>query len=185
MPEYLAPGVYMEEFEIGAKPIEGVSTSTAAFLGIAKKGPLDKPTLITNQQQFVIKFGSHLKKSYLAYAVEGFFRNGGKRCFIVRVAHDAKKAKIAVNSTNDNSLMLISALTEGKWGNDISIEVKESSSGSTILFLSKRVESGILPGGLPACGLGYCHPCLARIKSTHIRHRPFDDCSRTGSCFPG
>jgi len=141
MPEYLAPGVYMEEFEIGAKPIEGVSTSTAAFLGIAKKGPLDKPTLITNQQQFVIKFGSHLKKSYLAYAVEGFFRNGGKRCFIVRVAHDAKKAKIAVNSTNDNSLMLISALTEGKWGNDISIEVKESSSGSTILFLSKLTEN--------------------------------------------
>jgi len=141
MPEYLAPGVYMEEFEIGAKPIEGVSTSTAAFLGIAKKGPLDKPTLITNQQEFVIKFGGHLKESYLAYAVEGFFRNGGKRCFIVRVAHDAKKAKIAVNSTNDNSLMLISALTEGKWGNDISIEVKESSSGSTILFLSKLTEN--------------------------------------------
>ena len=37
MPEYLAPGVYIEEIEIGAKPIEGVSTSTAGFLGIAEK----------------------------------------------------------------------------------------------------------------------------------------------------
>jgi len=48
MPEYLAPGVYVEEIEIGAKPIEGVSTSTAGFVGMAEKGPIDQPTLITN-----------------------------------------------------------------------------------------------------------------------------------------
>lgn len=39
MPEYLSPGVYVEEFEIGAKPIEGVSTSTAGFLGKRSGGP--------------------------------------------------------------------------------------------------------------------------------------------------
>ncbi len=39
MPEYLSPGVYIEEFEIGAKPMEGVSTSTAGFLGETERGP--------------------------------------------------------------------------------------------------------------------------------------------------
>jgi len=38
MPEYLAPGVYVEEIEIGAKPIEGVSTTTTGFLGMAERG---------------------------------------------------------------------------------------------------------------------------------------------------
>ena len=42
MPEYLTPGVYIEEFEIGARPIEGVSTSTAGFLGQTERGPARK-----------------------------------------------------------------------------------------------------------------------------------------------
>ena len=48
MPEYLSPGVYVEEIEIGGKPIEGVSTSTAGFLGPAERGP-EPPRLITGQ----------------------------------------------------------------------------------------------------------------------------------------
>ena len=96
MPEYLAPGVYVEEIEIGAKPIEGVSTSTAGFLGYAERGPLNKPTLVTSFAEFERNFGGFLpavKDStdlsqirWLAYAVNGFFENGGKRVFITRVA---------------------------------------------------------------------------------------------------
>jgi phage tail sheath protein FI len=33
MPQYLSPGVYVEEVEGGAKPIAGVGTSTAGFIG--------------------------------------------------------------------------------------------------------------------------------------------------------
>jgi hypothetical protein len=89
MPEYLSPGVYVEEIEIGAKPIEGVSTSTVGFVGKAEKGDLDKPTLITNWGQFVEKFGRYTNdKPYLAPAVYGFFANGGSRCFVVRVKDD-------------------------------------------------------------------------------------------------
>ena len=47
MPEYLAPGVYVEEFEIGSKPIEGVSTSTLGFLGETERGPTE-PKLVTS-----------------------------------------------------------------------------------------------------------------------------------------
>jgi len=90
MPEYLSPGVYVEEIEIGAKPIEGVSTSTVGFVGMAEKGDLNKPTLITNWGQFVDKFGRYTsERPYLAPAVYGFFANGGSRCYVVRVTDGA------------------------------------------------------------------------------------------------
>ena len=41
MAEYLSPGVYVEEFDSGAKPMEGVSTSTAGFIGLAERGPTE------------------------------------------------------------------------------------------------------------------------------------------------
>jgi phage tail sheath protein FI len=76
MPEYLYPGVYVEEVDTGNKPIEGVSTSTVGFLGITERGPL-QPTLITSFTDFTRTFGSYVKDArgdhYLAYAVEGFF----------------------------------------------------------------------------------------------------------------
>ena len=99
MPEYLTPGVYIEEIELGAKPIEGVSTSTAGFVGMAEKGPLNKPTLVTSFAEYRRKFGGYLGEDYndmrfLPYAVEGFFSNGGQRAYVTRVAGEAaKKAK--------------------------------------------------------------------------------------------
>ncbi len=93
MPEYLSPGVYVEEIEIGAKPIEGVSTSTAGFVGTAEKGESNKPTLITSWGQFVNTFGRYSqKRRFLAPSVYGFFANGGGRCFVVRVQDDADDA---------------------------------------------------------------------------------------------
>ena len=84
MPEYLSPGVYIEEIDIGPKPIEGVSTGTAGFLGPTERGPID-PSLITSFEEFQRKFGSFINESYMAYAIDGFFRNGGKRCYISRI----------------------------------------------------------------------------------------------------
>jgi hypothetical protein len=57
MPEYLAPGVFVEEIDSGSKPIEGVGTNTAAFIGYAKSGEFNKPTFITNWSQFCQAFG--------------------------------------------------------------------------------------------------------------------------------
>lgn len=94
MPEYLAPGVYIEEIEIGAKPIEGVSTTTTGFIGMAERGPLNKPTLVTSFAEYQRIFGGYLSeknygnKRWLPYAVEGFFVNGGQRLYISRVATD-------------------------------------------------------------------------------------------------
>jgi Bacteriophage tail sheath protein len=95
MPEYLAPGVYVEEIDTGSKPIEGVSTSTAGMLGVTERGPVNVPILITSFGEYVRWFGERLNikdfsngndhHCYLPHAVEGFFVNGGKRVYITRV----------------------------------------------------------------------------------------------------
>ncbi|MFC9603421.1 phage tail sheath family protein [Streptomyces niveus] len=85
MPSYLSPGVYVEEVESGSRPIEGVGTSVAAFVGFAQKGPFDEPTLITNWSQYVSTFGDFVDGTYLATSVYGFFSNGGGVCYVVRI----------------------------------------------------------------------------------------------------
>jgi len=85
MPTYLSPGVYVQEIESGTRPIEGVGTAVAAFIGIAPKGPENKPTLVSNWTQFVDTFGGLYEGAYLAYAVYGYFLNGGGNCYVVRI----------------------------------------------------------------------------------------------------
>jgi phage tail sheath protein FI len=91
MPEYLSPGVYVEEVERGPRPIEGVSTSTTAFVGFTKRGPVNRAVLVTNIDQYQRFFGEFLGRAYdpnrfLPYAVQGFFANGGQRAYVLRVA---------------------------------------------------------------------------------------------------
>jgi phage tail sheath protein FI len=92
VPDYLAPGVYVEEILNGLHPIEGVSTSTAGFVGETGMGP-SAPTLITSWAEFERVFGGFIDgpplnhpHPHLPYAVRGFFDNGGKRAFVARVA---------------------------------------------------------------------------------------------------
>jgi phage tail sheath protein FI len=91
MPEYLSPGVYVEEVDTGSKPIEGVSTSTAGFVGVTQRGPVEgPPVLVTSFTEFRRTFGSYLSEDwgdsrFLAYAVKGFFDNEGQRVYIKRV----------------------------------------------------------------------------------------------------
>ncbi len=104
MPEYLAPGVYIEEVATGPRPIEGVGTAMAAFIGFAahcQPENINKPVLITNWNQYVRTFGKpildergeetglyepHADGYYLSHAVEGYFINGGGRCYVTSVA---------------------------------------------------------------------------------------------------
>ncbi|MCQ4045107.1 phage tail sheath family protein [Streptantibioticus rubrisoli] len=85
MPSYLTPGVYVEEVQSGARPIEGVGTAVAAFVGFAETGPFHEPTLVTNWDQYVQTFGGFTSDTYLAHSVYGYFANGGGTAYIVRV----------------------------------------------------------------------------------------------------
>jgi phage tail sheath protein FI len=108
MPEYLAPGVYVEEVDRGPKPIEGVSTSTAGMAGMTERGPTDVPILVTSVGEFERWFGGILDEEefvdgtgrrhcYLPHAIEGFFTNGGKRVYVVRVTPpEAARAETAM-----------------------------------------------------------------------------------------
>ncbi len=139
MPEYLYPGVYVEEIDTGNKPIEGVSTSTVGFLGVAERGPV-KPTLVTSFSDFVRTFGRYVKEAnadrYLAYAVEGFFQNGGNRCFVMRVVHkdllDATKSAVPAAAVADN--MGIKAVGPGVWGNGVAFQISDAGLKDANLF---------------------------------------------------
>jgi phage tail sheath protein FI len=85
MPTYLSPGVYVEEVESGARPLEGVGTAVAAFVGLAEDGPLNQPTLVSNWTAFTDTFGGFMPGTYLAQSVYGYFLNGGGNCYVVRV----------------------------------------------------------------------------------------------------
>ena len=93
MPEYLAPGVYVEEIPSGSQPIEGASTSTASMVGMTLRGPVNVPTLVTSFGNYTRVFGTYLNDQLfpdgldtMPYAAEGFFTNGGSRLFVVRIA---------------------------------------------------------------------------------------------------
>ena len=109
MPEYLAPGVYVEEVSFRSKSIAGVPTSTTGFAGLTRFGPVQyvdngrrgprstEPRLITSFTEFERVYGGleqlrvdrgdgqPASEAYLAHAARAFFLNGGKRLYVSRV----------------------------------------------------------------------------------------------------
>src|SRR5258708_1423420 len=91
MPVYLSPGVFIEELDTGARPIEAVGTSTAGFVGLAPKADahVNEAFAITNWSQFLREFAADATQSTpLANAGFGFFLNGGSRCYVVNTGSD-------------------------------------------------------------------------------------------------
>ena len=145
MPELLHPGVYTLEVSSGVRPIEGVSTSTAAFIGVADKGPIPgtvlptgraaQPVMVTSLTDYTRQFGGFRRDSFLTYAVRSFYENGGRRLYIVRVAPaGVALARVPVTSpplSPPASTLPIVAANEGEWGNNIWISTEDSSDGNT------------------------------------------------------
>ncbi|MEE6272909.1 phage tail sheath family protein [Georgenia wangjunii] len=115
MPTYLSPGVYVEEVEAGSRPIEGVGTAVAAFVGLAERGPVNEPTLVSNWTQFSETFGDFVPGSYLAHSVYGYFLNGGGNCYIVRIGADGGNGQ-ATTSRSGNGRRAISGPPEARLG---------------------------------------------------------------------
>jgi len=122
------PGVYIEEIPSGVRTIMGVSTSTTAFVGRAKKGPVNEPILIHNFGDFVRIFGGLWEKSTMSFAVQQYFGNGGKDAVIVRVTSDSKDKKITTKSAVVKlpsskaakiKELVLEAKSPGEWGNNL------------------------------------------------------------------
>ncbi len=146
MPSYMSPGVYVQEVSSGSKPIEGVGTATAAFVGLAEKGPINEPTLVTNWTQFTTRFGDFVPDTYLAHAVYGYFLNGGGAAYIVRVGSGeaapeaSAKAALPLVSSSGGALRL-SAVESGPTGDELVVEVLEAgeaSDGSFKIVVSRN-----------------------------------------------
>ena len=136
MPQYLSPGVYVEELEAGSRPIEGAGTAVAAFVGFASDGPFHKPTLVTNWSQFTSSFGGFTEGSYLAHSVYAYFNNGGGSAYIVRVGQDGQDgepptavAELSGASEGAAIAYRVTALAAGDDGNGISVEVTDAHEG--------------------------------------------------------
>ncbi len=141
MPTYLTPGVYVEEVPSANKPIEGVSTSIAAFVGLAPGGPVNTPMRISNWTQFAKIFGDpnepdngpFMDGAYLAHSVYGFFQNGGSLCWVVRVGDDggsngAGAARAALPAAADGGVEAFAAVALDAGRDDVSVEVVEEPS---------------------------------------------------------
>ncbi|HKG10703.1 MAG TPA: phage tail sheath subtilisin-like domain-containing protein [Gaiellaceae bacterium] len=139
MPNYLTPGVYVEEIPARSKPIEGVGTSTAAFVGLAPGGPINTPMRISNWTQFAKIYGDpanpdngpFMEGSYLAHSLYGYFANGGSMCWVVRVGKGdgAPRAQAALPAAGDTSVEAYRALAKGNADGEISIELTEEPTG--------------------------------------------------------
>ena len=133
MAEYLSPGVYVEEYDSGATPMQGVSTSTAGFVGLAERGPvIGQPQLVTSFADYKRMYGGYLSEAaygdhrYLPYAVEQFFANGGARAYIMRaVPGDAKAASITTG------VLKLTAANPGAWAEDMRVTVAPASKAKT------------------------------------------------------
>ncbi len=138
MAEYLSPGVYVEEFDSGPTPMQGVGTGTGGFIGVAEKGPsIGAPVFVTGPADFTRKFGGYLHGTefgdyrFLAHAVNHFFANGGSKAFVMRVVPpDATIAKAKCLEGKEGTIE-ISARNEGSWGNSVTVSFEASSSSKT------------------------------------------------------
>ncbi|MGC0418070.1 phage tail sheath family protein [Embleya sp. AB8] len=128
MPSYLTPGVYVEEVQSGARPIEGVGTAVAAFVGFAESGPFHQPTLVTNWDQYVQNFGSFTANTYLAHAVYGYFANGGGTAYVVRIGGPAQGTEPAAIAPAPVPTAIGGFLVAARPGSgpDVSVEVADA-----------------------------------------------------------
>jgi phage tail sheath protein FI len=177
-PTLTYPGVYVEEIPSGVHPITGVATSITAFVGFARRGPVNEPTLVLSFSDFVRVFGGLWPQSTMSQAVQQFFLNGGSTALIVRVAHlaggtVARKGKVAVGGTSPKALTL-EAANPGEWSDDLRVRIdhdtKDKDDASPVLFnLSiKDVGTGaveVLRNLAPDASLG----ALIEQQSTLVR----------------
>src|SRR5579862_4749795 len=146
------PGVYIEELPSGVQTITGVATSIGAFVGWAPQGSTTEAVLVQSFSDYQRQFGGLDSRSYLGYAVNQFFNNGGQQAYIVRLVWtDAKTAEAASVGGSLN----LWASSPGQWANGIKIvvtpvagslfnvQVQDANSNSLETFLNLSVTSAV------------------------------------------
>lgn len=118
---YRTPGVYFEWRDTSPVRLPVLRTDVTGLVGIAERGPLHEPVRIESWTQFVSLYGRHVPQGYLAYAVEGFFANGGRTCWVVRIADPeaAHRASLVLRDDEGKDTLCLRASSEGTWANQL------------------------------------------------------------------
>jgi hypothetical protein len=151
------PGVYIEEVPSGVRTITGVATSITAFIGRARRGPIDEPIRVQSYAEFERIFGTLWREATLGYAVNQFFQNGGSDALIVRVHNGATAATLSIGG------LVLEAANPGLWGTGLRVRidhhtrpllpgeapdslfnltVRDTGTGSIERFLNLSIEAG-------------------------------------------
>jgi phage tail sheath protein FI len=142
MPTYLTPGVYIEEIPSSTRPIEAIGTSTAAFVGFARKGPIGTAELVTSWDEYVDRYGGVVAGSppdLMGLSVSAYFGNGGSRAYVVRMAEGAQPAEGILlhpdapdpaNPTPQDELVRFEAVNGGAWGNALRMRLIPQPAGT-------------------------------------------------------
>ncbi len=168
MPEYLAPGVYVEETSFRAKSIEGVGTSTTAFVGPTRRGPTTgTPEMVTSLPDFERIYGgldnlalgdvtiAADRLNFVAHAARAYFDNGGSRLYVVRTVNTAGTAAGQLRNGGGTASedVFIRARFPGAAYNGV-VRVRETSRAATVLTLGTAPNGSLLrvsvPGAAPA-----------------------------------
>lgn len=137
MPEYLSPGVYVEEVDRGPKPIEGVGTAMPVFVGFSEKAQLTetidgevvttdvlgKPLLVTNWTQYVERYGGFIEGAYMPHSVYGYFMNGGGRCYVMSV-RTFPKAQAALLGSDGKPQLIVRSKQAGLGGMKLRVKIE-------------------------------------------------------------
>jgi len=150
--ELRPPGVYPALAQPQIAPLQVAATDVPGFLGLSQKGPIGRPTRITSWDEFVDVFG-YASDFYLSDSVESFFRNGGRSCWVVRIAHTAAPGEQGGTDTAaaaerqivddwNKPTLLVRALDEGRWGNSIWIGFKLATGARALLTRDLDIGAG-------------------------------------------
>jgi phage tail sheath protein FI len=146
MASFTYPGVYIEELSSGQHTITGVATSIAAFIGWAPQGPVLEATLVQSWSDYQAIYGGLSNPaSYLSYAVNQFFANGGTQAYIVRLVANENTTgatAVATTATNAVSTLTLFASNPGAWGNNLQITITPSAADATRFSLLVQLVIG-------------------------------------------
>ena len=168
MPEYLAPGVFVEETSFRAKSIQGVGTSTTAFVGPTRKGPLGMASdVITSLSEFQriyggladMRIGGTAAPNYMAHAAKAFFDNGGGRLYVARTFTPAdpesgtdgtlqnNSASAAITASDDSTVATLRARAPGSGANGIIVAYQKLTPATATTLNAAPVGSMVQTGG--------------------------------------
>ncbi len=154
-----APGVFKAPDENRFVQLELGLTGIPGFIGVTQRGPTNKPVRINSEAHFEQVYGALEESGFLRDAVRGFFANGGRFCYVLRVAHmvrrlreeTARMASFKAKDGEGRTALTVFAANEGMWGNELKLSIhRQKPRVSTFLTLD------LAPGDTSAV-----------IKSTH------------------